>query len=183
MPVQSVNGVPCRFSAGDSLDFSIALSGYSSATYGLTFILNKLGAVGLTITGTANPDGSFQVTQTAAQTAGLAPGRYQWAAYATLGSTRALACSPGQISVQPNFAVAAIPTTAETLLAACDAALLALATSKRQSVSFNGQSYSSFQIKDLREMRDSLRAQVAAEQRAAGYNPQSGAKTIVTQFA
>lgn len=181
MPVTNVSGVPCKFSAGDSLDFSIAVSGYSSQEYGLTFILNLAGAVGLTVAGVVNADGSFQITQTPTQTAGLAPGRYQWAAYATKTGVRTLA-SQGQVSVEPNFAVTATATTAQNLLAACESALLSLMTSKRQSVTFNGQSYSSFQVKDLQSIRDSLRAQVAAEQRAAGYGPQAGAKTIVTRF-
>lgn len=183
MPVQSVNGFPCRFSAGDSLNFSIAFSGYlSTAGYGLMLVLNKGGAVGLTIYGTPNADGSFQITQTEEQTWNMAPGRYQWAAFATTSTSRKLV-GRGQASVLPNFAVAANPTTAQTLLDECEAALSTILTSGKSSVSFNGQSFTRTQLSELRTIRNELRAQVDAELRAAGYAPQAGSKTIVTQFA
>lgn len=180
MPIETTSGIPFEIAAGDTLNFTVGFSGYPATSYGLTFILFNAGAVVATLTGT--PSGSdFNVTASDEDTANYPPGRYTYAAYVTQSGTRVLA-ERGQISVTPNFAIAEVPSEAQTLLTALNAALLSLSGSANSSVSFNGQSYTKQNIGDLMKMRTQLRAQVQAEQRAKGYDKSAGLKRIVTRF-
>lgn len=180
MAITPTSGIPIEIVAGDTLSFTVSYAGYPPASNTLTFCLNKNGVSLTQITGTTSGDG-YLVTESAANTAGWVPGRYSYTCYITAGGERVTVDS-GQISIAPNMAVSQTPTAAQAMLAACNAAYLALATKTKSSVSFNGQSFTVQSLRELQLMRDRLRVEVQAEQRALGYNKQGGAKILVTRF-
>ena len=180
MAFDTYSGIPSTIAAGDTLSFSAGFSGYPATSYGLIFILSLNGAVVATLNGTPSGD-DFIISATDEATASYPPGRYFYAAYVTQGGERKMA-QRGQISVTPNFAIAEVASEAQTLLTALNANILALSSSATSSVSFNGQSYTDRDLSQLMKMRNELRAQVQAEQRAKGYDANSGYKTLRTRF-
>lgn len=164
MAVAPIIGIPCKIEAGDAVSFLLSYTSYPASTFAGSFVLS-MGTIAPVITAATASGDNFLVTLSSTATAPIVPGNYEWAFYVTQSGNRYTAQN-GVISVLPNLAVAASPSTAQNMLTALNAAITALASSKNQSVSFNGQSFTKRDMKSLLEQRVLLQAEVMREQAA-----------------
>lgn len=173
--------VPCSIAAGSTLLFTETLIGYPATLYMLAFILNRDGVLTDNIAASASGD-DFVITQTAEVTGLWYPGRYNWSEVVTkISDSNVKQLCLGQISITPNFAATAPKSSTQLQLDAINAAILSL-LSGAKAATFNGQSVTQRDMKEMFDARDRLQAQVDAELRAAGLSQRGGSKTIVTQF-
>lgn len=175
--------VPSIINAGETLTFSPDISGYPATAYSLAFILNREGTLIANIAATAVNVTDFLVTADAATTAAWTPGRCNWGLQATktADTTKTLVCE-GMLSIMPNLGVSLTPSPSQVQLALIDASLSTLMASPETSVSFNGQSFSQRDIKQLMDIRDRLQNRVWWELRQLGLSDKGGARIMRTQF-
>lgn len=174
--------VPCQIAAGATLLFTESNVGYPATLYTLAFSLNIQGSPVTGITSSANGTG-YIVTAPASATGAWTPGRYFWSEVFTKTSDSSVyqGCT-GQLSVTPNYAAQSTPTAAQVQLAALDTAITSLINNPYSSTSFNGQTMTMKNLKEMFDMRDRLQARVDFELRAMGLSTRGGAQTIVTRF-
>jgi hypothetical protein len=112
------------------------------------------------------------------------PGAYQWQEIVTRVSPAAVAViAGGCITVQPNLTAAPTTRAAQTMLAALETAITTLTTTTKQSVSFNGQSYTNADINRLYDQRDRLKAEIKREEDALkALSGKPNDRSIVTIF-
>lgn len=119
---------------------------------------------------------AFAVDELAADTAATTAGVYTWAAQVSNG-TEAYTVDSGQMSILPDLFgtasgddTAALDTRsfARKALDAVEAVLSGTATYKQKRYEIAGRSLERFDPKDLMDVRDRLRAEVQAENAAAG---------------
>lgn len=149
--------------AGNTLRFSDSFSGYPASSWTADLTLGFDTPV--VVSGTTSGAG-FLFEISAATSATFAAGLVGYTFFVYSGSERTVA-REGVIQVLPNRAAVRIPSTAERILAELDATLEALAgTADMQSVSFNGQSYTTAETGGLRALRVQLQAEVIRERNA-----------------
>lgn len=163
MSLQTLSGIPPVIESGDTVLFTENFGAdYPVGTWTAVLWLQK--GYGTPASFTATTSGSdFLFTLSAASTASLAPGYYDFAFYLTSGSQRATG-KTGTVGVLPNLAVAQTATSAQAMLAALETAITTLSASVNSSVSFNGQSYTKASLGDLLRQRMNLQAEVFREQ-------------------
>ena len=108
---------------------------------------------------------SFSITLTAAITAGLAAGTYQWSERVTKSGESYDAAS-GLVVVQANIATAIagdLQSWEEKALVVVDAALLGRLTSDQQAFSIAGRAVTKIPITELLSIRTSLVAAVRSQ--------------------
>lgn len=185
MPVTTTSGIPCRIISGDTAIFTLSDSAHPASGWLLDFVLSRNGIKLSTTRATADGD-NYAVTLTAALSASLAPGQAQW----TLVYTERTGSPPqrdtgdsGWLIIAPDPAGSLTPTANQLALAACNAAIAGLVASPEQTVSFNGQSFTSRNIGDLFTARDRLQVLVNNELREMGISQKGGARLIRFRFA
>lgn len=155
------------------------LTAYPAGTWALSYYCKAASA---NFNFSASADGAnFAVSRTAAQTAGITAGVYQWFAFVTSGAERRQV-DQGTVEVLPDMGVAGNLDTrslARKMLDALDAALLAYnqSGSLAQSYQINNRSITYRTGADLRADRDYWAARVAEEEsreRLAAGKPSPG---------
>lgn len=154
-------GIPMQFEAGDTLTFTEAFADYSVATYVATLVLNNRVAAATTITATTS-GALFLFALSATVTAAITAGAYTYAIYATSGATRYTA-KQGTINVLANLTATATPSFAQAQVTRLQTILAEFSATTKQSVSFNGQSFSRAAIKDYNEQLTYWQATVNRE--------------------
>lgn len=160
--VTPVSGVPLTIEAGNFVSFTETLTAYPASLWTMAFVLSSGSLAPISTAATANGD-DFLVTLSGTVTNSLAQGRWEWAEYVTASTERTTARN-GVLTVLPNLATQATPSAAQAMLTALETAITSLASSKFQSVNFNGQSYSRRDMKSLLDQRVLLQAEVIREQ-------------------
>jgi len=148
----------------------------ASAGWTLTYALVKSG-VKITITADASGD-DFLITLSLSTTAAYDPGRYQWQAYVTGGSSERYMIDSGSIEILPNFAVAGAAvgyddrSQAQKIYEAAEAMILGRATKDDSNRIVHGEVIGKMPIQRLLELRDKYLAiwnqEKAAERVADG---------------
>lgn len=184
MPVTTTAGVPCRIIAGNTAIFTISDRNHPASLWFLDFVLSRNGIRLSTIRATASGD-DYSVTIPAASAAQLTPGRAQYTEVFTeqTGSPpqRDTGCS-GWLTITPDPAGNLVPTDNQVALANCIAAIQKITTRTHQSVSFNGQTFSTSNLQLLLSTRDRLQALVNNELREMGVSLKGGAKLVRFRF-
>lgn len=164
MAVETLTGIPDSFESGDTVIFTEAFSDFPATAWGATLYLTRAGST--TVSSAAASSGNnFLFTLSAATTAAIAAGYWNYAIYVveTATSQRATA-KTGRIAVLQNLAVTPTATYAQTMVTTLQTALSSLAASGNNSVSFNGQSYTRANISDYQKQLTYWQARVIKEQ-------------------
>ena len=154
-------GIPMQFEAGDTVIFTESFADYAVGTYVATLVLNNRVAAATTITATTSGV-LFLFTLSATVTAAITAGAYTYAIYATSGATRYTA-KQGTINVLANLSATATPSFAQAQVTRLQTILAEFSATTKQSVSFNGQSFSRAAIKDYQEQLSFWQATVIRE--------------------
>ena len=154
-------GIPMQFEAGDTVIFTEAFADYAPGTYVATLVLNNRVAAATMITATTSGT-LFLFTLSATVTAAITAGAYTYAIYATSGATRYTA-KQGTINVLANLSATATPSFAQAQVTRLQTILAEFSATTKQSVSFNGQSFSRAAIKDYQEQLSFWQATVIRE--------------------
>jgi hypothetical protein len=160
-----LSGIPSQFEAGDTVIFTESFPDYAPGTYTAALVMNNGVAAATTVNATTSGT-SFLFTITAAVSAAYTPGQYTFAIYATSGSTRYTAKS-GVVNILPNLTATATPSFAQAQVTLLKVVIAELNTTSKQSVNFNGQSFSRANIADYQKQLTYYRAEVIRETAAA----------------
>jgi hypothetical protein len=166
MAFEALTSIPCEFESGNSVTVTMPLPDVSPSEGEAKLYLSLNGTAVTNITATESGD-EFTFTISAAASAALAPGLYDYAIYFTYTGTQRISIATGQIRITPNLATSQTASDAQTMLTALNATITTLMASGNASVSFNGQSFTRRNLDELIKMRTQLRAEVIAERRAA----------------
>jgi hypothetical protein len=166
--------------AGDTLDFEVDVPDYPSSdgwtlTYYLTPRFSSPTQAQITITASANSDGSYQVQSSPTATAAWKPGAYGWARIVSkTGARQTLTGSDdqGELLVRTNPVGAAqgsdTRSHARKMLELIETALEAFgANPVMKSYAIGTRQYQRHEIPDLLVLRDRYRHDVASEIAAA----------------
>lgn len=160
-----------RFTVGDTLSFTDALSEYpASAGWLLKYRLIPR-VSGSAITWTASASGDDHVSLVAAATtAGWTAGAYSWVSWVE-SAGYSITIATGSIDLLPDARVVAAPldtrTTAEVALANVRATLQGIASTNTLSYTINGRQLSHYSVEELLKLEAKLVADVQREQRVA----------------
>lgn len=169
--------LPDSIRAGDTLTWiqtaGVDLAGdpVDSGTWTLTVYFRN-GSAGETAAGVARSDGGWDLELTAAETAALAAGRWDWQALAVNGAEK-VTLGSGSITVLQSLAFSGSPTSydgrseAEVELAEVRAAIRALITKGAMQYSIGSRSYTALDLGKLTARESQLKAIVAREKAAA----------------
>lgn len=151
MAVETLNGVPCSFEGGNTVKFSEVFTDFPPSAWSATFYLSQNRAAKANTTATESGS-EYLFTLSAAATAALAPGVYDFAIYVTETATdQRTTAKTGQILITPNLAANQTPTQAQRMVQVLNQVLLTFGNTDKQSVSFNGQSFTRANIVNYRE--------------------------------
>ena len=181
MPVTTQTSVPSQFTAGDTVIFSIGDIAYPATLWYCDFVLSRNGTNLATVRATAN--GSDFIVTLTGTVSNLVPGPAAWfLAFTEISTGQRIFADAGILSIIYNAAASITPTPSMLLLAACNAALLQLATTGNQKVDFQGQMFERHRIGDLMAIRDRIQTLVWDELRAMGIQQPGGGKIIQNRF-
>jgi len=179
----SVISAPQSFTAGDGTTITIFDGGFlPSDGYTAKLILSMNGKVKLSVDGSDGADNKFTFTLTSEATADLEPGEYTYT-FTFLKNSVRTSLEPLILYVNPNPETSLSDTVHQQQLAAVEQAILKVSAGDNVSVTFNGQSYTKRNLKDLMDFRDRLQVLVNADLRRLGLSRRGGAKTIATRFS
>jgi hypothetical protein len=140
MALTAQTGIPCSWESGDTLIFTETFADYPVADWNAVLYLSLNGATPTAITAT-EVSGAFVFTLSAAATAALAPGLYDYAIRVTNVGTETAKAKAGQINFTPNPATVQTPSFAQAQVTRLQAILAEFSATTKISVSFNGQSF------------------------------------------
>lgn len=162
--------LPSAIDAGTTVAFTVSDCCHPSALWTGVLVLNNGVAAATSVTLTANADGvRFDATISATVSATLALGpTTAIPIFTKISDTSVKEYGHAQsTTVFPAITATAVPTAAQAMLTALNAAIVKLSGNVNQSVSFNGQSYSKGDLAKLLQERVRLQAEIIAEQKAA----------------
>lgn len=176
---------PSKFTAGDTVKWTKALSEYPPATWTLSYSFVKSGAQ-FTETSSAASGTDHLVTITAADSVDFTAGIYSWQAYVTDGTDR-YQVGTGTCEVVANFETATTGYDArdhtKIVIDAIEAVIQGTATTDQAAMSISGRSLSRRSLEELYKMLQVYRAEyrriIAGERIANGLG--SG-RRIVTRL-
>lgn len=163
MPVETLSTFPDYFIAGDTVRVTLSDGDYPSSDWTLTVYFR--GAVLKNYAAEEGDNNAFDLVITASQTAELTPGSYQ-VTFAYQSDDERKTEVFGNVEVLPNPTAATVKSIARQTLEAARAAMLVLVSGPNQTVSFNGQSFTRMNMKDLQDIIDRLQGVVDAEDSA-----------------
>lgn len=164
MAVTSVSSVPVQFSAGNTVNLTLAFADFSAATWTLALVFSRVGYSPVTFAGSASGT-SFTVTLTSTITAAMPAGTWNWTAYVTSGGERTTADS-GTVQILPDLSQTRTRSTSRIQLDAINAAITSIVSGKFSTVSFNGQTFTRQNLDMLMRQRTDLAADVYKEEQA-----------------
>ena len=152
--------------AGDTLKWTRSLSDYPATTWTLTYTLVN-STTRITITASASGT-DFAVTVSAATSSGYAAGTYDWRAQVSSGG-EVYTVGTGRIKINPVWSAATDGRSqARRALEAIESVLEGRASSATAEYEIAGRRLKYIHIPELLQLRDRYKAQVLAEERAAG---------------
>lgn len=166
MAFEALSSIPCEFESGNSVTITMPLAGFLASEGAATLFLSLNGSAVNNFAATESGD-DFTFTLSKTATAALAPGLYDWAIYFTYTAGERVSAGEGQVRVTANLAASQTPSFAQAQVTLLETVLAALNTTDKQSVSFNGQSFTRANIKDYQQQWTYWKARLIAEQRAA----------------
>jgi hypothetical protein len=181
MAVEALSAFPASVVAGDTLRLDLSDGDYPSGTWSLSVVLR--GADVIKTFGADSVSGNaYELVIAASDMAKLPPGPYSVTYVYTDGDERAsVPMGTTQVTVDPTQA--APKSIARRTLVAMEKALEELAGGSNASVSFNGQSFSKKNLKELQDAIDRQRLIVAREDNAADLAAGRGrSRNIYTRF-
>jgi len=166
---------------GDSLSFSLSLQGYPSSTWAGKVVFTDDGNHELDAPGTPNTAGGWDFSLTSAQTLQLSPGPKQVYLQVSSGVQR-ISQPVGSVQVMSDPMGQLPPSEAQVAFDAIMATIAIIVAQPEATASFNGQSYTLQNLKDLYAIRDRIAVEVDAELRAMGLSTKKSWKTIQNRF-
>lgn len=162
--MSTLTALPSAIRAGTTVKYQRSLADYPASAW--TLKLTLAGKSVLTVT--AGEDGdTFEVTLTAAETATLAAGRYQWIErIENAGATEKYDVASGSLNVLLNLATAAAGDARsknEILLEALDAALLGKATADQLAIQVHNRSIQRYSLAEIAKLRNQVYVAVLKE--------------------
>jgi hypothetical protein len=158
--------LPARVRAGDSLEILLELADYPGPTWELTYHARPVGgqATGWTWTG-VEVEGNHLFELEPVDTAGLARGLYRVALVATQGSAERVTLEVITLEVLPDLTQSETDATshARRMLAAVEALLERRATRIQESYTIEGRALKFLSLDELRRARNRYLAEVAVE--------------------
>ena len=174
--------LPKSFFAGDTVEQTFGVNGYSPSEYTCTYGLPDAKTGGFTKLCTSS-GANFVLTITSAESANINAGL--WAAFLIFtrvsDSARFTELVPS-VLVYPNPATERPASWARTTLAAAEAAIAKIASKPNASVSVGGQTYTKQSLAALMELRDELKMEIQQESMLDGRPNSGGYRTIRTRF-
>ncbi len=164
MPIATLTCIPASIEQGSTALFTESFADYPVATWAASLVLARPGDTPLSFAATVS-GGNFLFTLSAAATALIAPGWWDYAIYVTASAQRACA-KHGRLAILNDLALAQTPSPAQQMLTALETAITTLSGSVDSSVSFNGQSFTRASMGELIRQRVSLQAEVIREKQA-----------------
>lgn len=168
-----------KLTAGDSLNYTVAVAGYVPADgWVLKYRLVPRSGTGTAVDITSSASGTDHLVQVGpSETANWAAGMYGWASYVERAGERYTVAS-GQLQVLPDPLTlqpgADTRSQAEISLEAVTAKLRGVGGSAVESYTINGRELRRYPLADLIKLEQKLKAEVAAERRAAGLKDGTG---------
>ena len=159
---------PTSFTVGDTVAWTKTLADFpASAGWELTYSFVNASNQFTESSTTADGD-DHAIVITAADSANLTAGDYEWQAYATKTTERYPAGS-GSVTVEPNFATGAVDgrSHVKIVLDAIEAVLEGVATTSQASSSLNGRSITKYSTEELIAFRSKYKSEYASEVKAA----------------
>lgn len=160
--------IPRVINAGETVSFTVSDSSHPASAWTMVFVLNNGLCAPTSTAATTNTDGkSFDVTLSAAVSAGLAQGvSTAMALFTRISDSVKEAGRAHQVNVVPSITAIPKPTDNEIALAACIATIAKISAQRFSSTSFNGQSSTTAQLDALQKQKVTLQAAVIAERKA-----------------
>jgi hypothetical protein len=176
MPVETLTALPCEIRAGTTVRFTMSFTEYPASAWSLSFSL--LGQASLSAQGVASGD-AFTVVLTAAQTATLTPGQYNWAAKVTETASGDVAIADqGFAVILPDLSNTAVGPW-RTRYNAAVAAMAGISGSQFASVDVEGQSFTTHNVVSLQSVIDRLEMKAIEEDKLLGRSTSGNTKKIV----
>lgn len=182
MAVAALTCFPSSIVAGNTLRVSLSGGDYPSSDWALLVVFN--GAVVKRFAADSVADDAYELVITASETAKLIAGTYTLTfIYTNNDDNERASVSPGSVQVLSDPTSASPKSAARIALEALELALPIVASGTEQTVSFNGQSVT---FRNIREIQDAIAMQksvIAREESAAdllGGNRRS--RSIYTSF-
>lgn len=187
MAVATQGSVPRIVTAGDTVIFSLGPNTlYPNTGWTVKFVISRDGRKLASWDGATDPSSSgFIFTLDSATLAKVAPGPAEYfLVYTEILSSQRETSDFGCINILPDPTQSLPDSETAKAFKAANEAITRLMTDSGEyaSVNFNGQSYTSRNIKELIDARDMLRIQLDAELRSLGVSRRGGAKTILFRF-
>lgn len=166
MAFEALSSIPCEFESGNSVTITMPLPDVLPSEGAATLYLSLNGTAVVNFAATESGN-DFTFTISAAASAALVPGVYDWAIYFVYTGTQRISQGTGRVRVTANVAANQTPSFAQAQVTLLETALATLNASANASVSFNGQSYTRATRKELQEQYTFWMSRVIAERRAA----------------
>jgi hypothetical protein len=166
-----LTAMPASFAAGTTVSLQLTIPDYPASEYDLTVYLAGRSRIHADIeSGVVKSGDDFLVTLTAALTAPLLPGRYEWEFRVKVGATAYLRVDAGTVLILPDIAQAtdgSLQTHAERMLALVEAALEGRLTRDQESIIIDGVAITRIPHDNLRRLRILYLAEVESERNPA----------------
>ena len=184
MAVQTLMQMPDVIECGDTLRVQLGFGNYPPASYSAALKFNIAGTAPTSVAGTAATSTDFLFVLSAATSAAMAAGSYDYAIRVTETSSGETATAQtGTITFLPNLGATLTKSTVEQQYDAANTALLSLLANKNSSVSFNGQSFTKENQMSLVDIISRLKARLDAERaEQAGLRGQGKTRSIAPFF-
>lgn len=161
MAVAALTEFPFTIVAGNTLRVILSEPDYPSSGWTLSVVFN--GDTVKQFTADSITGNQYELVIAASVTAQLAPGSYRVTFVYTDGDGEVASVDFGMVQVLNNPTALAAKSIARQTLEAMQAALLKIGADSEISVSFNGQSYTQKNLKDLQDAIDRQKVIVARE--------------------
>jgi hypothetical protein len=166
MAFEALSSIPCEFESGNSVTVTMPLPDVLPSEGEAKLYLSLNGTAVDNFVATESGD-EFTFTITAAESAALVPGIYDWAIYFVYTGTQRISQGTGRVQVTANLAASQTPSFWQAEVTRLQTALALLSASDKISVSFNGQSFQRANMKEYRESLLYAEARVVGERRKA----------------
>lgn len=164
MPIETKTCFPKSFNAGDAFIYKTSFTGYPASGLYVTALKIQAATGIVSVAGVASDD-AYTFTLTSAITGALGPQDAAWAILLTMAGSDRKTVEQGVVTIYEDMSEAHVPTVAEALLVACEAAITFLSANRFSSTSFNGQSTTYADMQSLIRQRTMLQAEVKTERR------------------
>ncbi|MEY2500598.1 MAG: hypothetical protein QOI07_932 [Verrucomicrobiota bacterium] len=184
MAVASQSGVPCRFTAGDAVLFTVSDTDHPATFWFMDLVLSRQGVHLATVRATTGSNGKDYQVSISSTVSALTPGfcKYDLVFTDNADSTQRETGGSGWITVLPNPTGTLAQSANQIALAACNEAIQKLVSRSHSTVNFNGQSFTSMNIGELLKARDRLQLLVNNELAGLGLSRGGGFRIIRNRF-